>query len=304
MRPDRNLDLYAARQYGAFSLQQARRAGLTPKMVETRVASRAWIRVAPSVYVLGSAPPKWERQMAAAVLSRPGSLVAGRSAAYLHQLPGFRPSHPTIMVGPTGNARSPIATVIRAKAFPGVERVSIGGFEVSGPADTVITLARDLDRDRLASVIDDGIAGRLLTVSDLENALHRWSGWPGLTKLRPLLHERGESAYQPPTSELERLLRKVLDQPVLPAHIRQVPFRFAAAAMTVDAYIPAWRLIVEADGRRWHTRIADFERDRVRDNEAAANGFAVLRFTYRMLRDQPDQCLATLLRTGMSRRAS
>jgi very-short-patch-repair endonuclease len=304
MRPDRNLDVYAARQYGAFSLEQARRAGMTPKMVETRVATGAWIRFAPSVFVVASSPPRWERQMAAAVLSRPGCLVAGRSAAYLHRMEGFKRSHPTIMVGPTGNARSPIATVIRAKAFPEVERVSLEGFEVSGAADTVITLARDLDRDRLASVIDDGIAARLFTASDLDSALHRWSGWPGLTKLRPLLHERSESAYQPPTNELERLLRRVLNHPSLPAHSRQVPLRFEAAAMTVDAYIPAWRLIVEADGRRWHTRVADFKRDRVRDNEAAANGLAVLRFTYEMLREEPDQCLATLLRTGVSRRAS
>lgn len=304
MRQDRLLDVYAARQYGAFSLDQARKVGFTPKMVETRVASRAWVRVAPSVYVLGSAPPRWERQLASAILSRQGSIVAGRSAAYLHGLRDFNPSHPTIMIGPTGNARSPIATVIRSKTFSEVHRVCLRGFEVSGLADTLVSLARDLDRNRLESLLDDCLAARAVTVSDLDETVARWSGWPGLTKLRPLLAERSELAYQPPTSELERLLGRLLAHPAVAAHTRQAPFEFEKMAMTVDAYIPDWRLIVEADGRRWHVRVADFERDRRRDNEATSHGFAVLRFTYRMLRDQPDWCLSTVIRTGMVRQAS
>lgn len=77
MRPDRALDEYAARQYGTFSLVQAKRAGFTARMVHGRVTDGAWVRLAPSVYALASAPPKWERQMAAALLSRQGAIAAG-----------------------------------------------------------------------------------------------------------------------------------------------------------------------------------------------------------------------------------
>lgn len=77
--------------------------------------------------------------------------------------------------------------------------------------------------------------------------------------------------------------------------------RYQRVDATVDAYLPSWRLIVEGDGRRWHTRRADMERDRLRDNEATAHGFAVLRFTYEMLRDARHSCLDTLLRTGRAR---
>lgn len=59
--------------------------------------------------------------------------------------------------------------------------------------------------------------------------------------------------------------------------------------MTVDAYIPRWRLTIEADGRRWHTRKADFERDRRRDNAAAAHGLVVL--------DSPTRCSFRSLRS-------
>ena len=47
----------------------------------------------------------------------------------------------------------------------------------------------------------------------------------------------------------------------------------------VDAYSAEHRLIVEADGRGWHTRERDFVKDRRRDNLATANGHATLRFT-------------------------
>jgi len=73
---------------------------------------------------------------------------------------------------------------------------------------------------------------------------------------------------------------------------------------TVDSYIPDWRMIVEADGRRWHTRKADFERDRLRDNAAAAAGMVVIRFTYQMLKNHPEQCLQTLLDAGRWRRSA
>lgn len=71
----------------------------------------------------------------------------------------------------------------------------------------------------------------------------------------------------------------------------------------VDAYLPYWRLVVEADSRRWHARQADFERDKLRDNALAAEGIVVLRFSYRMLKQDPGECLQTILRTGSHRRA-
>jgi very-short-patch-repair endonuclease len=71
--------------------------------------------------------------------------------------------------------------------------------------------------------------------------------------------------------------------------------------MTVDAYVPSWRLIIEADGRRWHSRKADFERDRLRDNLATSHGVAVLRFSYQMLTRNPQHCLTTILETGRVR---
>jgi very-short-patch-repair endonuclease len=304
MSADRVLDEFAARQYGVFSLEQAKRSGFSSRMIHTRVSGKAWVRMAPSVYALASAPPKWERQMAAALLSRSDALAAGRSAAHLHDFEGFGPSRPVIMIGEGGNARSPLARVVRSRRFDEVGRARRRGFPVTDEAETILTLARDLDSHRLESLVDWVLARKTCDPFDLARVIEASSGAPGVGKLRDIVAPRLPGAYQPPTSELERHLYRVLDHALVPTVTRQLPIRFLRVEATVDAYIPAWRLIVEGDGRRWHSRRADHDRDRLRDNEATAHGYAVLRFSYEMLRDDASGCLDTLLRTGRIRAAS
>jgi len=304
MNPDRVVDEYASRQYGTFSRRQAEVAGLSARMILTRVQSGAWMRLAPAVYALASAPPKWERQMAAALLTREGSVAAGRSAAYLHEFPGFGPARPVIMVGPDGNARSPLAKVIRSQQFSDVGRLRKRGFVVTDEAETVMSLSADLDGDRLEALVDSLLARRSCTTEELAQVVGSNDGARGVARLRPIVDHRLPDAYQPPATELERLLYRVLEDPRLPASTRQMPMSYQRVDATVDAYIDSWRLIVEGDGRRWHTRRADMARDRLRDNEATAHGFAVLRFIYEQLRDGPQEVVDTLLRTGQTRRAS
>lgn len=298
---DRALDQYAAHQYGCFSLTQAQRAGLTPKMVETRLQTGAWIRLGPKVCTLASAPPKWERQMAAALLTKQDAIAAGRAAAYLHGFDGFGPVRPVIMIDRSQNASSPLARVIRSNRFESVGRERRRGFVVTDEAETVMTLARDLTPDQLERLVDWLLARRSCTTDELIRVVRLSERVPGVVRLRPIVEHRSPDAYQPPTSELERLLFRLLDGPDLPPCTRQMPIAYHRLTATVDAYIGDWRLIVEGDGRRWHTRKADYDRDRLRDNEATAHGYAVLRFTYEMLRHRPDECLDTLLRTGRTR---
>jgi hypothetical protein len=284
------LDEYAARQYGVFSLRQTRQLGFTKAMIETRRNSGAWIRLASSVYTLASAPPKWERQMAAALLSRPGSLVAGGSAAHVHDFPRSRPGRPTIMVGEDGNARSPLAKVIRSRFFADIEMVRKLAFPTTNEPETIVTMARSTSPDHLERIVDEVLARGSSTADELWATIGARAGTPGLPRLRRVVAERLPLAYQPPTSE-----------PDLPRTTRQMPFAFERVNATVDLYVPAWRLIVEADGRRWHSRKADQERDRLRDNEAVAHGYVVLRFTWEMLTKSPTTSIDTLRRTGRIR---
>jgi very-short-patch-repair endonuclease len=287
-------------QGGVISRAQAIELGLSQRNIGHEVETGRWLLMSKGVYATAGAKPSWERQLWAALLSHPGSLVAGRSAGYLHEFSGIRRSRPEILMPFQGNARSASARVIRSRHFESVTSVVIDGLPVTSPAETVLTLSLREHPGTIERVVDDALANRKLLMSDFDPILERLENarQPGLPSLRRIVGERREDAYQPPTSELERLLYRLLDKPRIPSHTRQLPIEYPRMRATVDAFIPAWDMIVEGDGRRWHTRKEDFERDRRRDNAAAAAGLVVVRFTYWMLKDDPEGCHATLTEAG------
>lgn len=203
----------------------------------------------------------------------------------------------------TGNGRSDIARVIRSRHFDRVDRRIVGRLDCTSPAETALTLSMRWPFAKIEQFVDDGLARDLLHIADFDPILERlaFARQPGLRALKAIVAARAADAYQPPTSELERLLFVVLDHPKLPPHTRQLPIVYPTMTATVDAYIDEWSLIVEGDGRRWHTRKADFEVDRERDNSAVASGLAVVRFTWKSLRYEPESCLRTLLAAGKRR---
>lgn len=294
---------YLARQYGVITVQQAHRAGLTDRMIQYRVDTGRWIRLANGVYAVASAPPNWQRNLAAALLLHPTVAVAGRSAAALHGFAGIRHGHPEIIVPRTSNARSPLAKVYRSAFFHQVGKVRVAGFHVTSPAETVLTLAAQFPGHRIEAFVDDTIARRTATLQEYDDILDRIEGGRvrGSALIRKLVNERRSDAYQPPTSELERLSRRLTDQPGIPPVSHQHPVLGSAGPMIVDTFIDLWLIVLEVDGRNYHTRKADFERDRRRDNAAAALGYVTLRFTWQMLKSDFDYCVRTLLETGRRR---
>jgi very-short-patch-repair endonuclease len=114
---------------------------------------------------------------------------------------------------------------------------------------------------------------------------------PGLQALGRLIDRCSESEPEVAESVLECRLYAVLGRPGMPAYRRQAPLPWAperrADAVLVDAPV-----LIEADGRRWHSRRADFERDRRRDNLAVRHGFHTLRYTYSELTEGPDAVAA------------
>lgn len=64
--------------------------------------------------------------------------------------------------------------------------------------------------------------------------------------------------------------------------------------LTVDFAWPSRRVAVEVDGWTTHGTRAAFETDRARDAWLATKGWAVLRFTWRQVHEQPELVLAAL----------
>jgi very-short-patch-repair endonuclease len=306
VRPNEAVYRIIRRQSGAISRGQALDAGLSASHIQRQIESGKWLRLTPGVYAPAGSVATWERQLNAALLSHPGSIVAGLSAARLLGFANIGKGMPEILMPFDGNGRSNVARVIRARHFDTVERRAVEGYECTSPAETVLTISMRWPRTRMERIVDEGLARGLLRVADFDNILDRlaFARQPGLKTLRRIVGERADNAYQPPTNELERLLFRLLDHPRLPAYTRQLPIEYPGLKATVDAFLAAWKLIVEADGRRWHTRKEDFERDRLRDNAAVAAGLSVVRFTWKSLRFDVDRCLETLLEVGARRAVS
>lgn len=293
---DRAIEALARRQHGAFSRTQARELGASTSAIDRRLASGAWLRLAPSVYALPSNPPTLERQCMAAVLCEPTAWVSGMTAAVLHGFPGVRTGRIEITVPGDASHRSGIAVVRRSNQF---DATHVNHIPIGTLAQTVCDLAVRLDPVKLEGVLDTAISTKVVTVEQLVRRFERLS--PGAqrrrTPLCAMLASRSADWWVPPTSTLEAALYRVLDDPRLPPYARQaaIPWRVAGSARA-DAFAPSWRLFVEADGRAWHTRVADFERDRQRDREALMHGCSTARFTYDEIVSGPEAVIIELLR--------
>lgn len=277
---------------------------MTEHAIAHRLQKDQWVALTPGVYTVTAAPVTWERQLTAALLSRAGSVACAESAALLHRMPGFEPSRPVILAPADCNARLKIGRVVRASDFCEIATVSVRGFPATSVAETLWTLARSMKDIPFGNLVEQQVSMGRTDTSDLAIILDRVAGTrvAGLRRFRQVLARIDPSSEGTASNLLEAILYQLLSSPGVPGVDRQRPFLLAHPAR-VDAYIPNWRMIVEADGRTWHTRQADFQSDRDRDNALAGLGIVVIRFTYQDLTRRFRSCLETLLAAGHHRRA-
>ncbi len=128
-------------------------------------------------------------------------------------------------------------------------------------------------------------------------------GKPGVGRLARVLDTLdGRGGVE--QSVLERQLLRLLKGHRLPPPVLQMPHPGRSLPSScVDAGYPEAKLIVEADGRRWHSRVADVKRDRERDAEAARHGWQTLRLLHEHVVDDPDGT-ASLVRDVLATRLS
>ena len=294
----RAVESIARRQHGVFAATQAEDVGATRGIIGRQVRSKAWIRLGPGIYAVAAVPASWLRAAKAAELSSPGAVVSHGSSLVLHGIPGFRPGSIHITVESTGNARNRLAIVHRSNDPVPTEIAD--GVRVVSVEHALVSMAGRASFSVIADAMDGLLLDRRATLASLRERQSALApGHPrGSGVMRALLADR-DPGTPAPESELERLLARMLRMVKAPGVVLQSPPPWRPSApQRLDAVIPAWRLVVEADGRRWHARVADFERDRERDNEAVAHGYRVQRFTWAHLASRPDDAARQLTAAG------
>jgi hypothetical protein len=173
---------------------------------------------------------------------------------------------------------------------------SMNGLPVSRVARALVEVAATVGERRLGDMVDDVVWARrasLLRVSACLRQVAR-PGKPGIAKLARVLDARSDGPV-PAGSDLERSMFGALAVGGLPVPARQTPLPGRGLAEgLVDASYSDARVILEADGRRWHTRIRDLAKDHVRDGEAARVGWETLRFVYEQIVEEPGEVCATV----------
>lgn len=295
----------AAAQCGVFSRKQVREAGFGRAAVHHRIGSGLWVRHDDSVYGVGSAPETWEQRLWVAVLSRDHAVLTHLPAARLLGLATIPKSQPVILVPRGTNTRSSVARVLETDQFDLIASARIDGLAVTTMPETLLAIARDIRGSQLSDIFDEALVSGRLDLKAMSATIDREAGrrTPGTPQLRRLTSSRMPGAPSKSSTYLEAMLEQLLSDPRVPPWRREFGFALDDVASRVDVYIESARLVIEADGRNWHTRNRDMEADRRRDNALAAEGIQVMRFTYRMLKDEPEKCLAQILAVCLIRAA-
>lgn len=222
----------------------------------------------------------------------------------VHGFDEFAVVRPELIVAYTHNHRTRLATVHRSDS---ALTTTVDGFRVTTIAQTLCDIVSRVRLDRWERTADGLLLERRLTVEELQERRLRYehSRRAGIATFRALVDDRLADGFTPLESELERELSSVLRLVTGCTTVRwQAPAPWAPDDKRVDALIPAWGIVLEADGRRWHARVADFDNDRWRDNEAAALGLRVMRFTYTHLTQRRREVAGLIAMAGAATSAA
>ena len=129
----------------------------------------------------------------------------------------------------------------------------------------------------------------------IHTLLERYPRRQGTATLRAILDD-GQKARGVTRRELERRFAAVLAKTDIPPPHRNADVAVAGRFFEVDCLWRAQRLIVELDGGFVHRTWRTSERDRERDRLLVADGWRVVRITWRQLRDDAPAVVADLRR--------
>jgi very-short-patch-repair endonuclease len=279
----------AGEQWAVITWAQLReRARVSETTITRWVRTGRLHRIHRGVYAL--VPPEAlapeGRWLAAVLACGSAAVLSHRSAGVLWDVLEDWFSLPEVTV-PVNGARSVRGVLLhRSRNF--ADHVTIRrGIPVTTLERTIADLADVVPRSVLhrAARQAEFQRARLGSAGDPWRHAHGRRGAPNLRSL-PLLRARVGMTW----SELEYRMLRLCRAAGLP----EPESNRRIAGRRVDFVWRAQRLVVETDGGQAHLTAAAFEEDRRRDVELMIAGWRVARFTWAMVRHEPNQVAARL----------
>ncbi|MGI9627910.1 MAG: type IV toxin-antitoxin system AbiEi family antitoxin domain-containing protein [Longimicrobiales bacterium] len=288
--PDGVILALAERQHGVVSRRQLLRAGLTGPTVRHRLRTGRLRRIHRGVYLSGSVPGRYHREMAAILACGDKAVVSHTTAARLWELLSSQTSRRSIEVSVPYHIRGPSAGVRihRVAPLPPDEVGRRHQLPVTRPARTLLDLAAVVRPAELERMMGRGERLGVFRPRDATRLLRRYPSRTGTPALRAVLGIANGPAFLRSEAEAQFLAL------IRTGGIAKPETNVVVEGLEVDALWRRNRVVVEIDGFTYHGHRVAFERDRHRDAKLHAAGYRVLRFTWRQITEESGVVLVRL----------
>jgi hypothetical protein len=274
-------------------------AGLGPRELSRALEQGDLVRVHRDVYgrlplapraehllTADGADPAYLRSVQAALIAAgDGAVAHGLTAAVAWQLDMLVEPDAVLLAVRRDRTRLHLPGVQVTRCSSSPTGVTTDGLRVTSVLATLRECARTRPVTEAVTLIDSALRRRLVTLDAVRMAAGRGSR----------LHRAVLLADPRSGSVLESALRVLLALAGLRPPESQYVIRGGGSFVArVDFCWPAWRLIVEADGRRWHDPEDRRNADRRRANACVSYGWRVLRFTWAEVLHEPSYVIETV----------
>ena len=298
------LDLARA-QHGAIARRQALELGMSERAIHYRLNQGEWVRVFRGAYRLRGTNHTWDQTvMAACLAAGPDAVASHRAAATLFGMPGVTRWVEVTVPRPRQVCVEGLIAH-RTRLLTPSDVGEIRGIPVTTAARTFVDLAGIYRKAKLSAALDYCLARRLLTRPELVCRLAALGGEArrGSGLIQVLLDERPDTA-RAMGSEFEADLFGGLRPAGIPLPVAQYRVLMEdGSSLYLDFAYPEVKLAIEADSYLWHASLADWQRDRARNGELVARGWAILPVTWDQVRYHPG-AVADLVRRALGARAA
>ncbi len=292
-----NLAALAARQAGCASTAQALELGVSRRRL-TRACTRGLMEpMHPDVWRFAGTDTADRARIWAAVLQAgPLAVASHESALRLHGVRNV-PFAVVVTVPPDGEHRIRAVRVHRFCDLYAEHHDQVGGVPTTTLPRAVVDASSAFSLQTMRHLVDQvTITQRLTSVGAISRSLRQVNkrGRFGIGSVGLVLDERSDG--KPVVrSLLERHMDALLAACPLPTPIREAPLPSNEPwTGYVDRAWPEAQLILEIDGRTWHSRESDMVRDRAHDRAAAARGWMTVRVLDAEVTECPDAVIGDL----------
>jgi very-short-patch-repair endonuclease len=238
--------------------------------------------VLPGVYAPRLDVDTFDTRISALMAWEPNAILVGAAAARVSFWPTIRV--PTVTCALKHHRQPQRGFHFSRRQVPAELVVSRAGLRYSSPALTALDLCASHGGD----AIDEALRARATTLRNLHHALQLTSARVGNAERRRLLLDSKDEPWSAAERKFHRLLR---DAGITAWKANQLVV-LGGSLFFLDVVFRGVKLVVELDGRLYHSGSEVFETDRWRQNLLVLDGWCVLRFTSAMIDERPAEVMA------------